>query len=66
MVAHGDDLSGGIEDGAGVITALFDIRGKRSPPQRRSHFLGNRVIEVLEDLDFNRITHVRTKVYAKE
>ena len=59
VIAHGDDLACGIKDGAGVVAALFDIRGKGSAAQGGSHFFSDGVVEVFEDLEFNRITHVR-------
>jgi hypothetical protein len=59
VIAHGDDLSSGIENSTRVIAALLDIGRKRSAPQRRSHFFRDGVIEVLEDFEFDRITHVR-------
>jgi len=58
MVAHGDDLSRGIKDGARVIAALFDVGRKGSAPQRGAHFFGNRVVEVLKDLEFYGVGHV--------
>ena len=59
VIAHGDDLACGIEDGAGVVAALFDIGGKRSAAQCGSHFFGDGVVEILEDLEFDRIAHGR-------
>jgi len=58
VIAHGDDLACGIEDGAGVVAALFDVGREGSAAQRGSHFFGDGVVEVLEDLEFDRITHV--------
>ena len=65
VITHGDDLAFGIEDSAGVVAALFDIGRERSTTQGGSHFFGDGVVEVLEDLEFNGITHEKTRVYAK-
>src|SRR4030088_1531100 len=59
VIAHGYDLAVGIEDRAGVVATLFDIGGKGGAAQCGSHFFGNGVVEVLEDLEFDRITHAR-------
>jgi hypothetical protein len=64
VIAHGDDLACGIKDGAGVVASLFDIGGKGSAAQGGSHFFCDGVVEVLEDLEFDRIAHVG-KVYGK-
>jgi len=65
VIAHGYDLAVGIEDRAGVVATLFDIGGKGGAAQCGSHFFGDGVVEVLEDLEFDRITHKKTRVYAK-
>jgi len=65
VIAHGDDLAFGIEDGAGVVTPLFDIGRERCAAQGGSHFFGDGVVEVLEDLEFDGIAHEKTRVYAK-
>src|SRR5260370_911838 len=57
-VFDSDDLAIGIEDSAGVVTALFDIGRKGSAAQDGSHFLGDRMVEVLENLEFDGITHI--------
>src|SRR5208282_2503195 len=59
VIAHGDDLSCGIEDGAGVVAALFNIGRKGSAAQGSSHFFGDGVVEALENLEFDGITHAR-------
>jgi hypothetical protein len=59
VIAHGDDLAFRIEDSAGVVAALFDIGGKGSAAQCGSHLFGDGVVEVLEDFEFDRITHAR-------
>jgi hypothetical protein len=38
-----------------VVAALLDVRRKRRPAQRGAHLLGDGVIQVLEDLKFDRI-----------
>ena len=58
VIAHGDDLACGIEDGAGVVAALFDIGREGSAAQGGSHLFGDGVVEVLENLEFDGITHV--------
>src|ERR1700675_2705493 len=57
VVAHSDDPAGGVEHGAGVIAALFDVRGERSTAKGGAHLFGNREIEVLENLEFDGVTH---------
>ena len=56
VIAHGDDLARGVEHGAGVVAALLDIGRERSAAQRRAHLLGDGVVEVLEDFEFDRIS----------
>ena len=51
----------GIEDSAGIVAALFDIGRERSAAQGRAHLFGDRVVEVLEDFEFDGITHVEAK-----
>src|SRR5262250_930763 len=60
VVAHGNDLASCIEHGARVVTALFDVGRKRGPAQRRPHFLGDRVKNILEDFQLNRVAHNRS------
>ena len=57
VIAHGDNLARGIEDGARVVAALFDVGRKRRAAQRGSHLFRDRVVQVLEDLEFDRIGH---------
>src|SRR5579863_7865283 len=56
VVAHGDDFPFAIEHRARVIAPLFNVWRKCRPSQRRAHLLGNRVKEIFEDFQFNRIT----------
>lgn len=53
VIAHGDDLSRRVEYSAGVIAALLNVGGKRGPAESRAHFFGDRMVEVLEDLEFD-------------
>src|SRR5205823_4537397 len=64
VVAHRDDLSGGIEYGAGIVAALLNIGRKGSPPQRGAHFFGNRMIEILKYFEFDWAGHRWERVYA--
>jgi hypothetical protein len=59
VVAHGDDISGGIEDRAGVVAALLDVGREGSAAERGAHLLGDGVVQVLENLELDRITHIR-------
>ena len=56
VIAHRNHLARSIENRTGVVAALLDIRGEGSPAQGRSHFFSDGVIEVLKDLNFDRIT----------
>jgi len=60
VIAHGDDLAPRIEDSAGVVTPLFDIGRERCAAECGSHFFGDGVVEVLEDLEFDGIAHQKT------
>ena len=61
VIAHGDDLAFGIEDGAGVVAALFDIGREGSAAQCGSHFLGDGMVKVLENLEFDGVVHLRNE-----
>ena len=66
VVALGNHVAVMVEDRARVIAPFFDVRRKRRPPQRRAHLLGDRVIDVLENFQLNRISSRHTRrVYAK-
>ena len=41
----------GVEDGAGVVPALLDVRREGGAAQRRSHLLGDRGEQTLEDFE---------------
>jgi hypothetical protein len=64
VIAHGNDLACGIEDSTGVVAALFDVGRERSSAQGGSHLFGDGMVEVLENLEFDGITHVKKRVYA--
>jgi len=55
VVAHGDHFATGVKDSAGVVAPFFDVGRERRPAQGCAHLLGNRVIEVLEDFQFDGI-----------
>src|SRR5580658_5233075 len=55
VVAHGDDFTRAVEDCAGVVATLLDVGGKRGAAQSRAHLLGDGVIEVFENFQFDRI-----------
>ena len=59
VIAHSNDLPAAIEYRAGVIPSFFDVGRKCRPAQRGAHFLGDGVIEVLEDLSFDANSAVR-------
>ena len=61
VIAHGDDLAAGIENRTGVIPPLFYVGRKCGAAQRRAHLLGNGVVDVLEDFQFDGIaSHAKT------
>ena len=51
----GDEVPLGIEDGTGEVQALFDIDRRASVLQRKSHLLGDRHQQVIENFQQNRI-----------
>jgi hypothetical protein len=55
MVAHRDHLARPVEHRTRVVATLLNVRRKRRSAQRRAHFLGNGVIQVLEDFQFDGI-----------
>jgi hypothetical protein len=59
VIAHGNDLSRRIEDGAGVVAALFDVGRKGGAAESGSHLFSDGVVEVLEDLEFDGVGHLR-------
>jgi hypothetical protein len=61
VVALRDRLAVGVVDGARVVQPLLDVRGKPRAAQRDPHFLGNREEDVLEDLEFDRISAHRSR-----
>ena len=57
VIAHRNDFAVTVEDRTGVVATLLDIWRKRSAAQRGTHLFRNRVIEVFENLEFNRVAH---------
>src|SRR5579862_3415063 len=55
VVAHGEDLAGGVKHGAGVVAPLLDVGRKRGTAQCRSHLFRDRMEEVLENFEANRV-----------
>ncbi len=55
VVTHRNYFSVAVEHRAGVVPALLDVGRKRRPPQRGTHLLGDGVVDVLEDFEFDRI-----------
>ncbi len=55
VVSHGNDLTTAVENRARVIAALFDVGREGGSLERGSHLFGDGVIEILEDLEFDRI-----------
>src|SRR6267154_6811612 len=65
VIAHGNDLPSGIKHGARIVPALFDVGRKGSAAQSGPHLFSNRVVKIPEDFEFDWVTHVRRRVYAK-
>ena len=55
VIAHGNDLSGGIKDGAGIIAAFFYVGRERGATHGRAHLFRDGVKNILEDLKLDRI-----------
>ena len=66
VIAHGDDLAARVEDGAGVVAPLLNIGRERSAAQRRAHFFGDGVVEVLEYFEFDGIAHGKSEVRGQK
>jgi hypothetical protein len=64
VIAHGDDLRIRIEHGTGVVATFLNVRRKGGAAQCGPHFFGDRVVDVRENLDFDRIPHC-AEVYDK-
>ncbi len=56
VVAHGDHMAVGVKHSAGVIPALFYVGRECRAAQGRAHFFGDRMKNVLEDFQFDRVT----------
>ena len=53
VIAHGQYIAIRVEDGAGIITALGDIRRKSGSAQASAHFFGYGVEEAFEDFQLD-------------
>ncbi len=51
VVAHGKDISRGVENGAGIVAALLDVGRKRGTAERGAHFFRDRVEEIFENFE---------------
>src|SRR6185437_658344 len=49
VIAHREHVSRAIEDGAGVVAALFDIWREGRPAQDSAHFLSDGMKQVFEN-----------------
>ena len=56
MIALGHQLTFGVENGAGKIPALLDVRGEGRTTKGDAHLLSHGSIEGLEDLKSNGVT----------
>jgi hypothetical protein len=57
VIAHGDDLSFGVEDGAGIVASFFDVWRKSGTTKGGAHLFRDGVVKVSEDFDFDGIAH---------
>ena len=57
VVAHSDDLAACVEHRAGIIAPLFDVGRERGAAQRRAHFFGDGMKQILENFDLDGIAH---------
>ncbi len=55
VIAHRHGFALGVVDGAGIIAAFLDIRGKRSLAQHRAHLFGDGDQQMPEQLQFDRV-----------
>ena len=51
----GDEVAGGVEEGAGEVEALLDVDGLGGRLEARAHLLGHGHEQVVEDLEHHRI-----------
>src|SRR5258708_24742779 len=49
VITHRKNFSSAVEDRAGVVATFLDVGRESRTAQRRSHFLGDRVKQVLKD-----------------
>ncbi len=53
VIAHGKHVAGGVEERTGVIATLLDVGREGGAAQRGAHLFGDRVKEMLEDLELD-------------
>src|SRR5258706_6627767 len=59
VIAHRKTFCSSVEHGTGIVAAFLDVGRERRAAQRRSHFLGDRVKQVLKDLQASGIERHR-------
>ncbi len=59
VIAHRKNFSTSVEHGAGVVATFLDVGRESRTAQRRSHFLGDRVKQVLKDFQASGIERHR-------
>src|SRR5579864_1449131 len=69
MIAHGEHVTRAIEDGAGIVAALLDIRRESGSAQHAAHFLRDGMEQVFEDfqahgIEFHRPRSISRLPYA--
>src|SRR5690349_5328726 len=57
VVAHRDRLSSAVEYRAGVVATFLNVGRESGSPKRGAHFFRDGVEDVLEDLEFDGISH---------
>ena len=62
VIAHRDHLARAVEHRARIIATLFDIRRERSSTQRRTHLFGDRVKDVLKNLELDGIAFLHASI----
>jgi hypothetical protein len=61
VISHGNDFAVTIENRAGVVAPLFNVRRKCRAAQGRTHLFRDGMIKILEDFQFNGITWHRAQ-----
>lgn len=59
VVAHGNDLTVGIENSAGIIPPFLNVWRERGAAECGAHLFGDGVVQIGENLDFDRIAHAQ-------